>query len=235
MAITFTWSIKVNGTLTAADSSPTLSDSAAVYGIKRLDTSAVVVAAGTGLTNSSTGIYSYTIASPVDGVTYRGAFKAIVSGKTIYATKDVTAGGDAIGYYADQTDLETRIGAENVAAFSNVSGDTTSVDTDRIQHVLDDADLQIDEILRGAGYSTPVPTTSTDFGSLSDIACDFAYCKLMDIRMPRLDAPDAMGRELFFKRKNAINRLLFLARRGIDATRLADSVNDTNGRQPQGV
>ena len=65
MSLTFTWSIKVNGVLTAADSAPTLSDSAAVYGIKRLDTDAVVVAAGTALTNASTGIYSYTLSSPV--------------------------------------------------------------------------------------------------------------------------------------------------------------------------
>lgn len=235
MSLTFTWSIRVNGVLTTADSAPTLADSTATYGIKRLDTNAVVTAAGTSLTNASTGIYSYALASPVSGVTYRAAFKAIVSGKTIYATKDMVSGGTATGYYADQTDLETRIGAENVAAFSNVSGDTTAADTTRIGNALEDADRQIDEVLRANGYSTPVALTSTDFGTLTDIACDLAYVRLMDIRMPRLEAPDGMGREMFFKRKNAMARLMFIVRRGIDATRLADAINDTTGRQPQGV
>lgn len=234
MSLTFTWSIKVNGVLTAADSAPTLSDSAAVYGIKRLDTDAVVVAAGTALTNASTGTYSYTIASPVTGVTYRAALKAIVSGKTIYSTKERTSGGDAVGYYATYENMATRLDS-NVDAYSNVEGNGTAPDYDRLTHVLEDADREIDSILRSNGFSTPVPTTSTDFDILTDIACDLAYVKLMDIRMVRSDAPDAMGREMFFKRKNALERLKFLARRGLDATRLADAINNTNGRQPQGV
>lgn len=225
-----------NGTA-VTDATVTLSDSTATYGVRETVSDTVVVAAGTDVPHVGAGVYTYDFTGAEDGIAYESVVKVVwANGDIDYYDRPLTAGSEtATGYYADQTDMETRIGSESVAAFSNVSGDTTTANTTRIEHVLLDADRQIDEVLRANGYVTPVATTSDDFDTLTDIACDLAYCKLMDIRMPRLDAPDAMGRELFFKRKNAMDRLRFLARRGIDATRLADTINDADGRQPQAV
>lgn len=50
---------KVSGVLTDADLGVTLEDSAGVYGIKRVSTDAVEVAAGTAVTHSATGTYTY--------------------------------------------------------------------------------------------------------------------------------------------------------------------------------
>lgn len=142
---------------------------------------------------------------------------------------------DAIGYYADQSDMENRFGAENVSAWSNVSGDLSIVNVPVLQDALDDADLLIDEILRMNGFQTPLATTSVDYPRMTDVACDLALAKLMDKRMLRTDPPDGMGREMWFKVKNAKARLLTLVRGGLTGTRMADTVNGCNCRQPQSI
>ena len=60
---------KINGVLTDA-TSVVLSDSGATYGVRRKDTSAVVVAAGTAMTHGATGTYSYSFTDPEAGLTY---------------------------------------------------------------------------------------------------------------------------------------------------------------------
>jgi hypothetical protein len=83
--------VKVAGTLTDADSTPILRDEANAYGVKRMDTAAIVVAAGTAMTRSETGRYYYALTNPVAGVTYRYAARVIVGGKTFWIVKDRTA------------------------------------------------------------------------------------------------------------------------------------------------
>lgn len=64
-----TWSFKLSGVLTDADS-VVLQDPDNAYGVKRTDTDEVVVAAGTEMTRDSLGTYSYTFTDPAAGVPY---------------------------------------------------------------------------------------------------------------------------------------------------------------------
>lgn len=83
MSLIFTRQIRVAGVLTNADSTPTIS-------IIRTDTSATVQAT-TNMTAVSTGIYSFTLSSPIAGVTYRATFTVIVNGATYSSSSDQTA------------------------------------------------------------------------------------------------------------------------------------------------
>jgi hypothetical protein len=60
--------VRLSGTLTDA-TSVSLDDGAGV-GVKRNDTDALVVAAGTAMTKVSTGVYEYTFTAPAEGLTY---------------------------------------------------------------------------------------------------------------------------------------------------------------------
>lgn len=76
--------LKVGGVLTNA-SVASLGDASGGYGVRRLDTGAVVVAAGVGVTNVSTGLYSYSIADVVAGVEYVYSFHFVTAeGQSIY-------------------------------------------------------------------------------------------------------------------------------------------------------
>ncbi len=64
--------------------SVTLSDKDGAYGIKRTATGAVVVAAGTAFTKTSTGVYQYTFTPPERMVSYTGWVKVVTSAGTDY-------------------------------------------------------------------------------------------------------------------------------------------------------
>lgn len=68
LVLPFTY--RIGSTLTDLDSEPKLSDPTATFGVKRTDTSAVVVADGTDMERTDVGSYEYTIDDPVPGVTY---------------------------------------------------------------------------------------------------------------------------------------------------------------------
>lgn len=71
IALTFRHNVKLAGVWTPTDvTSIVASDPTATYGVKRDDTDAVVVAAGSALTWVSTGVYSLSFAAPEDGLTY---------------------------------------------------------------------------------------------------------------------------------------------------------------------
>jgi hypothetical protein len=76
MAITFRKSFKKAGVLTNPNSVK-LSSSGGIYGVKRDDTDAVVVADDTAMTNVSTGVYEYTFDEPTTGLTYTAALEVI--------------------------------------------------------------------------------------------------------------------------------------------------------------
>ena len=79
---------KYNGVLADATAA-TLSDQTAAYGIKRNDTDAVVVAAGTAMTKVGTGQYEYTFAEPAVGLSYTAWVKFVYGGNTYYNEVDV--------------------------------------------------------------------------------------------------------------------------------------------------
>ena len=71
-------------------SSIALSSSDGTYGVKRNDTGAVVVADGTAMTQSATGVYTYTFTDPADDLTYT------------YATEIVQEAGEAASFFTFQ-------------------------------------------------------------------------------------------------------------------------------------
>lgn len=86
-----TLQVKRAGQLADADATPTLSDAGATYGVRRADTQAVVVAAGTAMTRDGLGLYSYTLASYVQGLTYEYSTAATVGGRVYYYAKRLVA------------------------------------------------------------------------------------------------------------------------------------------------
>lgn len=68
LKLNFKW--KVEGVLTDV-TSVVLADPTNAYGVKRTDTGAVVVAAGTAMSHDATGVYSYTFTEPAAGLTYQ--------------------------------------------------------------------------------------------------------------------------------------------------------------------
>ena len=85
MSTTLTFTTTLESALTNA-TSVTLSNSDATIGIKRNDTNAVVVSAGTALTNPSAGTYVYEFTAPTEVVFYTAYLKVVASGSTIYHT-----------------------------------------------------------------------------------------------------------------------------------------------------
>ena len=81
--------IKVNDVLTNP-TSVKLSDVTATFGVKRNDTSAVVVADDTSMTNVSTGVYSYTFTDPADDLTYTYGIEIVYDGETYHIEDTVT-------------------------------------------------------------------------------------------------------------------------------------------------
>lgn len=86
---------RVDGVLTDP-TSIVLSDSGATYGVQRTDTDALVVAAGTAMVKTSTGVYAYTFSDPAYGLTYRYSIKAVYDGETFYTSGTVDGAASAI-------------------------------------------------------------------------------------------------------------------------------------------
>jgi len=82
-----TW--KVEGVLTDA-TSVTLQDPTNTYGVKRNDTNAAVLSAGTVMTHTATGTYDKSFDEPAAGLTYTAYIKVVYDGETYYFEVDVT-------------------------------------------------------------------------------------------------------------------------------------------------
>jgi len=99
-----------------------LSDPTGTYGVKRNDTDAVVVADGTDMTNSSTGVYEYTLSALVD-VAYTAYIEFVYDGDTIYVQFDLPAVSDDFGMVASYNSLVQRVGHELFGIRDNFSAD----------------------------------------------------------------------------------------------------------------
>ncbi len=78
-------SFKIDGTLTNM-TSVVLSDPTGTYGVRRTDTSATVVADGTAMTNTATGVYSHEFVDPADDITYEYYLEVTYGGETYWIT-----------------------------------------------------------------------------------------------------------------------------------------------------
>lgn len=177
MSLLLSLEIRVNGVLTDADVPPTLQDPTAAFGVRRTDTLAIIAASGTAMTHDGTGLYSYTIASPVAGVTYEYWPKFTIDGNPVnyQQTKTYTTG--ATGTYADSTDLDDIYGATNVTIYSDLE-DTGTRDTARIKKWLDRADDWIDLAFSRVGRTTPIASDQADFSALTLVAAEWAGAML---------------------------------------------------------
>lgn len=75
------FSYKVDGVLTDVTSA-VLRDPTLAFGVKRTDTGAIIVAAGTAFTHVGTGLYQYTITDPAPGLTYQYWIEIVADGET---------------------------------------------------------------------------------------------------------------------------------------------------------
>ena len=87
---TITFNLTVNAVPTNA-TTVTLSDSTNTFGARRTDTNATVVAAGTALNNTATGVYSYSFTDPAPGLTYEYWVTYVLNGNT-YRTQQFVNG-----------------------------------------------------------------------------------------------------------------------------------------------
>jgi len=93
------------------DSIPVLEDATDQYGVKRNDTSVVIVAAGTSMTKVGTGSYEYTFQEPVYGLVYTYVVKATYNSVVYYFTYNRLRGIEVFqnDLYAQVSDLKTYI------------------------------------------------------------------------------------------------------------------------------
>lgn len=98
MATTITKKFYGSGGVLMDPTSVVLEDFAAAFGVKRLDTDGVVVAAGTAMTKSSTGVYTYDITDPAPNMKYEYWVKFVVGGNTFYSGAQIDGYETVPGY-----------------------------------------------------------------------------------------------------------------------------------------
>lgn len=113
MSITIRETFTIDGALTNV-TSVVLSDPTATFGVKRNDTDGVVVADGTALTNSSTGVYEHTFDQPAAGLTYTYWVEWVYGGETYRYEGSISgvAGSDE-GRICTLADVKERLGLAN--------------------------------------------------------------------------------------------------------------------------
>ncbi len=91
LTIRKTWT--VNGTPTDP-TSIILRDPTGAYGIKRDDTGAVIVAAGTAMSQTATGVFEYTVSGVDASTTYTASIEIVYAGETYHFEITAIAGVD---------------------------------------------------------------------------------------------------------------------------------------------
>ncbi len=86
--------------------SVTLSDKPAAFGIRRVDTGAVLVAAGTAATHAGTGVYTYTYVELSPAVEHEACFAVVSSGVTVYRYVRWTSPITSVGQRPATIDLD---------------------------------------------------------------------------------------------------------------------------------
>jgi hypothetical protein len=102
-----------------------LSDPTGTFGIKRNDTSAVIVADGTNLTHSATGTYEYTFSAEAN-VAYTAYFEFAYGSDTVFIEVDLPGVPDDYGMVSSYNSLLERVGHYLFGIRSGFSTDQTS-------------------------------------------------------------------------------------------------------------
>ena len=117
-----TW--KVEGVLTNVTTAK-LSDPTGTYGVKRNDNSAVIVADGTSMTSSATGVYEYSFAD-VQDLAYTAYVEFVYAGSTFHFEVDLAARADTGVMVASYSSLLERVGHFLFGIRTGYSSDQTT-------------------------------------------------------------------------------------------------------------
>jgi len=106
----------------------TLSDSTATYGIKQNSNDAVILAAGTAVTNAATGVYtySYTALSLSPTLTYTLVWKVVTASSTTYVTEIIRPADASRSLLGYRRKLASRLGLYGVYTTSSASVASTA-------------------------------------------------------------------------------------------------------------
>lgn len=129
-----TWSVE--GVLTNVTTAK-LSDPTGTFGIRRNDTLAVVVADGTNMTHSATGIYEYSF-EDVQDVAYTAYVEFVYAGSTFHFEVDLPARTETGRMVASYSSLLERVGHYLFGIRSSFSSDQTTDIEECIQDGLRD-------------------------------------------------------------------------------------------------
>lgn len=113
----------VEGVLTNVTTAK-LSDPTGTFGVKRNDTDAVVVADGTNMTNSATGVYEYSF-EDVQDVAYTAYVEFVYDGSTFHFEIDLPARADTGVMVASYSSLLERVGHYLFGIRTGYSSDQT--------------------------------------------------------------------------------------------------------------
>jgi hypothetical protein len=170
---TISQTFKVGSTPTNVTSAK-LSDPTGTFGIKRNDTSAVVVADATNMTNSATGVYEYTFDAEVN-IAYTAYIEFVYDGDTIYIEFDLPAVSDDFGMVTSYNSLMERVGHYLFGIRSGFSSDQTDDIEDCIHDGLHDVYTAhpwsffrpVEDISTTAPYATGTVTIAAGVVTLS--------------------------------------------------------------------
>lgn len=169
---TLQFEFRVGGVLTNA-TSVVLSDPTGAFGVRRTDTSAVVVADAVAMTNAATGVYTYSFTEPATGLTYEWYAEWVYAGVTnraqFYSTGSTTDLSAVEGDYIDGQDIANKFGTDNVTKWSQLDNTLTTANTTRIASAISYAEAEINGFFRDSRYAVPLA-----FNSGSAIRDDWA-------------------------------------------------------------
>ena len=192
---------KVGSTLTDM-TSVELARADAVYGVKRTDTDAVVVASGTAMTKQSTGVYEHTFADPASGLEYAYSIKYVYAGATYYFPGEFD--GPVDGYCA-RGDIENLNGINNVSKWSDLDNDADATKiTDRIAVAIAAVGDKLDAELRYSRYAIPVANSGTTPTVIRDLCAQMAAVWLYESRgVIDFDADGQVQHALHWQKREA--------------------------------
>lgn len=169
----------IDGIPTPADSA-LLSNPLGTFGVRRVDTSEVIVADGTALVVNGTD-YEYTIAN-LDGVTYEAWFELDIDGE-IYRTAQTLSENPTVivdGRYATYAGMKSKFGELSLRKWGEVNGADESAYVDAIESAMLYADDRVDAMLSGCRYSVPFTADPGIPTIVRDIANAFAGVHLYE-------------------------------------------------------
>lgn len=145
------------GTTLTDPTSVVLSDPEGAYGIKRVDTNAKVVDAGTVMTRFDTGIYRYDFDIPVLGIDYVW-YVAVSYGEAAYhfpRTFSNAGVTNPVNPYFSWEEFKRRWGIGNIVVASNKDNKNKDPDYDAVQDAFDYATDELHSAQEGGLYATP--------------------------------------------------------------------------------